>query len=704
MPNRLKIALSRASGAASESAARIAYLGVGWGLRASLVAIGAAAGAWSLAHPAKLAGLDTNKLTEPERIQGLIWLGITLAALLFVYGATLVVRRARSGLWLPGDTGEMLSRALFPLAGLPFVAALRLPNIERDSPKQTLFYAAIAAATVLPALYGRPGAPLGSRVAEADPDELPLAPGAAPRRSGRRAELAKKALAALWLGALWIGYGLFFSRLSITNHHALNTRTTDLGYYDNIFYQSIHGNPLGCSFIKGGYHGSAHFDPLLVLLSPLYLIYPHAELLLVLQSFWLGLGVVPVYLLAKHEVGSRGIAATLATSWVLYPALHGANMYEFHSLALIAPLVPWLIYFIRIAAWNRFALVYAALLLTREDVALLLSFVAIWLLLSGGRTEKRLGWTMIAINVVWFAIVKAFFMASSALLNTGKGSYGFAYYYEAMIPNKTGAAGLFTSLVTNPVFALKTALDEPKLLFFVTLFLPLLFIPFLARQARVMLFYGLFFCLLASRKAVYSIHFQYSCLIFPIAFCLVPMALRQVREGRVLANLGLDGHRFARAAVGASLVATALVSWKHGAIVDNATFKGGFSRVARSLTEQQKQTHAWVRRQADAIPKQASVAATGKLGPHVSNRKQAFFYPEKQNTDYVFLDETELRGPELERHKKAVLRGELVEVSRHGRMALLKRKPRDPSEPAPAPVEEPPSPTEGEEPQQPDAE
>ena len=39
-----------------------------------------------------------------------------------------------------------------------------------------------------------------------------------------------------------------------------------LGYYDNIFFQSIHGKPLGCSMIKSGYHGSAHFDPLLVLL------------------------------------------------------------------------------------------------------------------------------------------------------------------------------------------------------------------------------------------------------------------------------------------------------------------------------------------------------------------------------------------------------------------------------------------------------
>src|SRR5439155_12102520 len=119
-----------------------------------------------------------------------------------------------------------------------------------------------------------------------------------------------------------------------------------LGFYDNIFYQSIHGHPLGCSFVKTGYHGSSHFDPILVLLSPLYLVWPRAELLLVLQSVWLGSGVVPVYLLARAQRASRAAAIALATMYAVYPALHGANAYEFHSLTLAVPLVLWLLFFL----------------------------------------------------------------------------------------------------------------------------------------------------------------------------------------------------------------------------------------------------------------------------------------------------------------------------------------------------------------------
>src|SRR6185369_6347467 len=146
-------------------------------------------------------------------------------------------------------------------------------------------------------------------------------------------------LAAAAVVLLWIGFGGLFSYISLVNHHALNTRTIDLGYYDNIFYQSSHGHPLACSFIKAGYHGSAHFDPLLVVLSPLYLLYPRAETILVLQAVWLGSGVVPVYLLARDKTESRVAGLVVAAMYAAYPALHGANMYEFHSLTLLSPLV-----------------------------------------------------------------------------------------------------------------------------------------------------------------------------------------------------------------------------------------------------------------------------------------------------------------------------------------------------------------------------
>ncbi|WP_437966224.1 DUF2079 domain-containing protein [Sorangium sp. So ce260] len=688
---RLNSALAKLDGAL-ERLARAALTLAPWPI---LFGMSIAVAAWVFTHPSRLPLLATNKLTELERR----WMaGGAVAAIVGVglaYFLAMLVRRALTRSWDVVGTVGRLNRVLVPLLALPLVAALKLPNIEKDSPKTAIFFAALAAATVGWGVYawGR-GARLSPGLG--DPPGLGDTPGLgdSPRLGGSLAK-AGRWLAPLTVAALWAGYALFFSRLAITNHHALHTRTPDLGYYDNIFYQSIHGRPLGCSWLRAGYHGSAHFDPILVLLSPLYLIYPRAEFLLVLQSVWLGAGVIPVYLLARDKLEHRGKALLLAAVWALYPALHGANMYEFHSLALISPLVVWLLYFYETGRDRLYWVTLAVLLLCREDVSLLMCFIGLYAILDRRAGRTRLGWVTIATSLVYLVVVKVFFMTSAGIIMSGKDAYSFAYYYEELMPNRSGLGGLVISVLTNPVFALKVMLEEPKILFLLQLFVPLCFLPFLAKPGRWMLAYGLLFCLLASRDAVFSIHFQYSSILFPIAFVLTPIALKRAEDSAPAAYFGLDGRRLSRALLAATLVASALVSWKFGGLVENASFRGGFHRVARKLTPEQEATYAWVRQQVESIPPGAIVGATSKMGPHVSNRKEAYFYPGDRAAivQYVFLDEGELKGKDLERHNAAVKRGEFTELGRLKKMALFKRvKPASKQPPqAPAELDEPPT-------------
>lgn len=416
-----------------------------------------------------------------------------------------------------------------------------------------------------------------------------------------------------------------------------------------------------------------------------------------LQSVWLGAGVIPVYLLALDKLEHRGKALLLAAVWALYPALHGANMYEFHSLALISPLVVWLLYFYETGRDRWYWVTLAALLLCREDVSLLMCFIGLYAIFDRRAGRTRLGWVTIATSLVYFVIVKLFFMTSAGIIMSGKDAYSFAYYYEELMPNRSGLGGLVISLLTNPVFALKVMLEEPKILFLLQLFVPLCFLPFLAKPGRWMLAYGLLFCLLASRDAVFSIHFQYSSILFPIAFVLTPIALRRAEDSAPAAYFGLDGRRLSRALLAATLVASALVSWKFGGLVENASFRGGFHRVARTLTPEQEATYAWVRQQVESIPPGAIVGATSKMGPHVSNRKEAYFYPGDRAAivQYVFLDEGELKGKDLERHNAAVKRGELTELGRLKKMALFKRVKPAAKQPPKAPAERDEPPTEG---------
>lgn len=667
MPSRVRTKLSDVAASLDDFVSRLAFVALHWLLWPALQAIGLGGTIWAFRHLSQMPALDGNKLPLADNLWIVASVVGSLLAIGLVHLAVNVVVRRRTGEWRVTETGANLKRRLFPLIALPILPALTLAKVEQDSPKQTFFYIAIFAAIVGAGVYA------WTKPAAEEPD---LGPSASRQRTHR-------ILAAASVAAIWATYGIFFSTLSIINHHAFNTRTIDLGYYDNIFYQSIHGRPLGCSLIKAGYHGSAHFDPILVLLSPLYLLYPRAEMLLVLQAVWLGAGVVPVYLIAQEKLGRRAPAVALAAMYALYPALHGANMYEFHSLSLLSSILLWLLYFLEKGSYRAYYLVLIPALLCREDVALILCFISVYAIISRRPGSARLGWTTIAVSLLYFIIVKKFFMTSADIFMSGKDSLSFAYYYEDLIPNKNGVAGIVVSVVTNPVFIIKTMIAEPKIVYLLTLFVPLCFLPFLAKTSRIMLGYGLLFTLLATRTAVFSPAFQYSATLIPFAFALTPVTLRRVEDGTLLSRLGLDGRRLARALLGAALVSSILVSWKFGGYLENQFFRGGFSRVARGLSPAEKLTYAWLDETVATIPTGASVGTTNKLGCHVSNRKDVVFYPGHGATDYVLLDETELKGGDLDQHTKAVQQGKLVQVARHEKMVLFRSTEKD-KKPAPA--------------------
>jgi uncharacterized membrane protein len=460
--------------------------------------------------------------------------------------------------------------------------------------------------------------------------------------------------------------------MTLINFQALHPHTIDLGLYDNVLWHTAHGDWLGSSLLKGGHHNSAHFDPILIAIAPLYALRPYADTLLVLQIVWVSSAMLPLYLLASEQLASPLYALGFAAMYAAHPAVHGAALYEFHSLTLVGPLLIWLVYFLERGSYRAYALMLVPVLLCREDVSLLMCFVALYAILRGGRERVRAGWMTALVSIAYFVVVKRFLMDSSDLLNSGAESYGFSYYYADLVPNDNGGKGLAVSLLTNPGFVLRNVLVTPKLEFAAALLLPLALLPLAARPARTMLVYGAIFCLLASKPAVYSIAFQYSSLVLPLAFAAAVIALEQVPRWRIVVAHGLDAARVRRALFAFALTASALVSWKLGAFDPDHVFYAGFTPIARELDEAEREQYAWVRAQVAAIPPAASVAATQRLGPFVSNRRDAYNYPSAKPSDYLFVDEGEMSLEDAVTRMQRVAHGELEVVSRHQSLVLYR--------------------------------
>jgi uncharacterized membrane protein len=605
----------------------------------TVVAIALGATLFAATHADLLPAMFENRLTRDQRLVGLGYFAVSLVAVAAFY--VVVLRYRYREHWPPGfDRARRLHPYLsFVLSG-PAIVALTELEIATRHQWLTWLYIALAVLAWWPTFRA-----LSSR----RPTQRRQ-----PILSTRQRDILSLGLVLV----LWAAYAYFFTNLSIINHHAFHTKTVDLGLYNNIFFQSSHGRPLGCTFLRGGTHASAHFDPILVVLSPLYrFLWPRAEFLLTLQAVWCGAGVVAAYLIGRDQLGSRAFGLVWAAVYALHPALHGANLYEFHSLTLLFSPLLFAVYFLLSGKLRLYFVTLPLLLLIREDVSLLMCFVGLYGVISEKPGLKAAGWITLLVSLAYFVIAKAVFMPSPGLFNQGPG-YSYAYYYKEMIPNKLGELDFVTTLLTNPAFLVELVAKEKKVQYLLVIFFPLLFLPAFAGRARVMLLYGLIFMFLASKSAVYSSHFQYSAVLLPVAIALAPVGLRRLQQARP------KDRSLATVVMGCVLVASLLVSWKYGAILENSSFRGGYSRVRWSLTEEMEARYDSFAELISQIEPDASVSVTDRVGAHVTNRLEVYHLSQDIDTDYLLVDSKDLRG----RNKASLKRREDA-----GKVELLQR-------------------------------
>ncbi|MBL9106596.1 MAG: DUF2079 domain-containing protein [Myxococcales bacterium] len=587
-----------------------------WGLLYLLIASAFGLALWPLSDIEAIRYIVKNDLTVPQRYQ--VLLAVTISIVLTTAGYLLVWlrnRRQEPGLGVV-ESFRRTNRVAYILLLLPMIAALAVVRIETKHPNFTGFLLVLITAIFMPWLYARL-----RRWIPADNE---------PFQPARRPGLAR----GLFIATL-LGYTGLIGAYTLIDHRNLGTAIYDLGIYDNLVWQTAHGNFLDCTLIKGGNHISAHFDPILALVALIYSLYQHAETLLVLQTVWLASGMIPLYLLAKRRLHNEWFAAILTLIYALYPALHGVNMFDFHSLALIVPNLIWAVYLLDTGGYKRYWLVLALLLITREDISLLACFIGAYAILSG---RTRTGLATIFVSAVYLTLVKLFAMADSSLLMASKASYSYVYYYDDMIPHsKEGVRGLVITTLVNPLYALQVAFKEEKLLFFLHLLLPLLCLPFAAGRKLILSVYGLIFIGLASRKHVFSLHFQYSALLFPMLFAAVPDGLVRVVDSRRLRALGLERGRLAWTLVLGMLASTLTTSIKYGVVFPNAAFKTGWNRLVRIPTQDMRDRYARVLEIVERVGPDAALSLTSEVGPHLSNRRKAYHWPTVNDADYLVL-------------------------------------------------------------------
>ena len=606
-----------------------------------LISVSLGSTAYALLHRSLLNAMYNNKLPFSQTLTGIKFFTVSTLLLVGLYAFILVRQKNTISISALELTKRLNWGLSFIISG-PMIVALATPGIETKHPWLTCFYIALVAGAWWPTLQ-----------ALTDYTEIHRLRKFIPHRN---------LISYVCLALLGGTYAYVMSRFTINSHHSFSTAIYDLGIYDNLFYNSSHGNPLGSHLLRGGSHLSSHFDPIIVLLSPLYRLWPRAEFLLVLQSVWCAVGVIPAFLIGRSQLGTNAWGLTLAAIYALSPALHGANLYEFHSLTLLITPLLFALYFLLSGRIKAYYITLPILFLIREDISLVMLVVGVYSLISK-RPELRIpGMITIIASVLYFLCVKLFLMESTDPLNAGSSNaYSYAFYFSEATNNK-GSAGLIFTLLTNPAFVVDLVTRSAKIQFLLIIFLPVLFMPFCAGRARIMLAYGLAFTLLATRAPVYTPHFQYSSSILPFAIGLTPIGIHYW-NGKTARNL-------VPSLIGCALIATVLMSCKFGALIENKSIRGGWVPVIRSLTEPQRARYQSAIDLIAKIPPNASVTASPRTGSHVSNRPEIYMLRQRKITDYLLIDQRELKGSASASFKNLQSRMNLKAIGKSGTWQL----------------------------------
>jgi uncharacterized membrane protein len=176
-----------------------------------------------------------------------------------------------------------------------------------------------------------------------------------------------------------------FSLLTLMRFYTYRTYI-DLGVFDQAFYTTLHGRLFyetpDIIIIPSGSFLGTHFAPLLFLLLPIYALDPRPETLLLLNTVFIALGAIPIYLTAIYVLQRQRVSLALAAVYLLNPAIHSLNIFDFHLEAFLPFFLGMTYYFLLRGAWRRFLVFLGLSLITIEFAPVIVVAMCVSVLLS----------------------------------------------------------------------------------------------------------------------------------------------------------------------------------------------------------------------------------------------------------------------------------------------------------------------------------
>ncbi len=397
------------------------------------------------------------------------------------------------------------------------------------------------------------------------------------------------------------GFVAIMGAVSVCRHATFGSSTFDLGLFENVVWNTVHGRFLWSDVLGRSFLGE-HVSPVLLAVALPYALIPRAPTLLVLQAAALAAGAFPLARLARRELDDPPLTAALVVAYLAYLPLRNVARFDFHPVALATPLLLEAFVSFREGRWRRGVWAWGLALACDEAVAAPAAALGLYVLLVLRR--RRLGFELSAFAVLWFV--------AAVLVIVPAFRHGPYPFFDRLGSLRTGR---WLALVSLDRFAL---LGE--------VLAPLAFLPLLSPVHAALALPSLMLDWLSDSRHQHSIAFHYTATVTPLLFCATVLGIAKLVEREdlrvVLAFYPTIPDLKRYAAVLLLLGAIVFTGWS-----PVAQIRAGWGAARDDRA-------AAVAR----VPAGAPVSAQAHLGAHLARRRGVALFPERL-APWILVDE-----------------------------------------------------------------
>jgi len=383
------------------------------------------------------------------------------------------------------------------------------------------------------------------------------------------------------------------TRLQWDIHRGLGTSSFDVGLYDQgIWLLSQFEAPFVT--LMGRNLLGDHASLILLLVAPLYWIWPGTETLLALQSFVVAAGALPIYFFARRHLNSAALGCAFAVVWLVNPAVNGTIFENYHPDSFLGLFVPVAIVSALTKRWRWYWVAVILSLLVKEDVVLVIVPLGAMLAIRG---ETRRG--ILTIGVAISAALLGMFVLMKNLI-------GVPTRNGWRIPFG-GFSGFIKESFTNPTNVIQYLTSEGRLMYWWKMFAPFALLSLLAPEVAIISVLVLVGNTVSNFWYQFHIEYHYS-------LVAVPALLIATIVG--VGRLGVGLRRGLVAVVVVSSLWSASV-WSYVPFrLDKYPHWGAEHPVAAAADEMYAE-----------IPPNAKISVFHSTAPHLAHRKEIYQFP-----------------------------------------------------------------------------